>query len=136
MTDDTIDIKLTETNFLTRWHCHVCGGHTEKVPVLAEGELLLPTGHSHGEGYDCYTVRVCEQCLQAGEIDARLERTARQIEANADFTRALIGKLRVPSYAEWNAAVEAHWAAIEREYRESEQLPVLRVVNHDDSVPF
>ncbi len=136
MTDDTIDIELTPSNFLTRWYCHVCGGHTEKVPVLAEGELLLPTGHSHGEGYDCYTVRVCEQCLQADEIDARLELTARQIEANVDFTRALIGKLRVPSYAEWKAAEEAEDAAILREYVESEQLPVLRVVNNDDSIPF
>jgi hypothetical protein len=26
---NVIEIKLVESNFLTRWRCHVCGGHTE-----------------------------------------------------------------------------------------------------------
>ena len=38
---DTIKISLTSTNCLTRWMCHVCGGMTEKDPVLAEYAELL-----------------------------------------------------------------------------------------------
>ncbi len=105
MTDDVIKISLTPTNFLTRWHCHVCGGRTEKDEMLAEGEQNLPSDGLPGRKYR--TVRVCDQCLKAADglsIDQRLERFARWLEAEADLTRAMIGKLEVPSYAEWEAA--------------------------------
>jgi uncharacterized membrane protein YgcG len=119
MTTDLIEIKLTRTNFLTRHHCHVCCGCTEKVAILAEGELVQPTGHSHGEGEDTFIIRVCERCLEEGQekIDTKLELHARQLEAGAAQTRALIGRLRIPSYADWQAAEEADDARVEREYR-------------------
>jgi hypothetical protein len=85
-TGEHIEIKLTITRMLTRWPCHVCGGCTEKVSVLAESECGL---------------RVCEQCLEAGDIDARLEAYAASLERCAAETRALIGRLRVPSFAEY-----------------------------------
>ena len=52
---DTIKISLTSTNCLTRWRCHVCGGMTEKDPVLAEGRQDLPNNEYR-------IVRVCDQC--------------------------------------------------------------------------
>ena len=85
-----ITVKLVETNFLTRWPCHVCGSCTEKVAILAEAENGL---------------RVCESCLRAGDIDARLERHAAALEAEAAEVRKLIGRLVVPTYAEWQGAV-------------------------------
>ncbi len=87
MTDSSpIEIKLVTTNVLTRWPCDVCGGHTEKVEVLAESHDGL---------------RVCERCLKAGNIDERLEKFAAGLERCAANTRALIGRLRVPSFAEY-----------------------------------
>ncbi len=91
-TTGPIKIELVRTNFFTRWPCHVCGGCTEKVAVLAEG----PEG-----------LRVCESCLQAGDIDARLEAQAAALDAGARMTRSLIGRLQVPSFAEWSEAENA-----------------------------
>ncbi len=94
---DTIKISLTTTNFLTRWACHVCGGRTEKDPVLAEGKKDLPNNEYR-------VVRVCDQCLKGAEgrsIDQRLELYARGLEAEAKLTRAMIGRLQVPSYEAW-----------------------------------
>lgn len=111
MTTDVIQISLTETNFLTRWHCHVCGGRTEKDPILAEGSQAVGERHYR-------TVRVCDQCLKAadGSIDQRLELHARQLEAEAALTRELIGKLVVPTYAEWEAAIRQHDEELSREH--------------------
>ena len=106
MTNDIIKISLTKANFWTRWHCHICGGRTEKDPVLAEGVQDLGPSDD-GKGCDYRTVRVCDQCLKGAEgvsIDQRLENFARWLDAEAELTRALIGKLQVPSYAEWKAA--------------------------------
>ena len=100
MTGDTIKISLTETNFLTRWACHVCGGWTEKDPVLAEGKKDLPNNEYR-------VVRVCDQCLKGADglsIDQRLESYARFLDTEAEITRAMIGKLEVPSHAAWEAA--------------------------------
>ncbi len=102
MTSDTIKISLTRTNFLTRWHCHVCGGRTEKDEILAEGEQNLPADGLPGREYRI--VRVCDQCLKGAEgrsIDQRLELYARGLEAEAKLTRAMIGRLQVPSYEAW-----------------------------------
>ena len=97
---DTINIALTSTNCLTRWMCHVCGGMTEKDPVLAEGRQDLPNNEFR-------TVRVCDQCLRGADglsVDQRLENYARFLDTEAEITRALIGRLDVPTFAEWKAA--------------------------------
>ena len=86
-----IEIVLTRTNFLTRRPCSVCLGCTEKVEVLAEG----PGG-----------LRVCERCLQRGDIDAHLEQRALALEEQAKKARALIGRLRVPTYGQWRRAMD------------------------------
>jgi hypothetical protein len=110
--NSTIEIKLVRSTFLTRWPCTVCGGCTEKVLVLAEAPMPdaeLPSGwptnpaaqlmRTRGEA-----IRVCESCLEAGNVDARLAAHADQLEVYADALRALTGRLRVPSYAQWLAA--------------------------------
>jgi hypothetical protein len=98
-TDRDILVELTETNVLTRWPCHVCGGRTAKVDVLAE----VLSGPYKG-------LRVCERCLKAGDIDTRLARQADELEEwvkeRVKKLRALIGRLQVPSYAEWRAYQE------------------------------
>jgi hypothetical protein len=86
----TIEIKLVRTNVFTRWHCHVCGGHTEKVSVLAEGQ------DQHDR-----TIRVCERCLECGDIDQHLEMQAASLIEEASAIRSLIGQLRVPTFADW-----------------------------------
>ncbi len=71
-----IKINLVYSRFLTRWPCHVCGGCTDKVEVLAEGH--------DGDGD---TIRVCETCLKAGNINARLEQHAKDLEVYATSRR-------------------------------------------------
>jgi hypothetical protein len=88
---DTIEINFVSTNVLTRWHCHVCDGHTEKVEILCEGV----------DPRDDAGVRVCERCLQEGNLDQRLEETARRFEAYAARARGMIGRLKAPTYSAW-----------------------------------
>lgn len=101
MTTEMIPVSFQRTNFFTRWPCHVCGGCTEKDSVLCEGEQRLPDGSMR-------VVRVCPSCLKdAQAIDQTLERTAAVLEAEAAATRALIGRLKVPTFAAWEAAEKA-----------------------------
>lgn len=106
---ETITIDLVEANFHTRWPCTVCGDHTEKVAILAEG-----TEHFFDD--TSMTIRICETCLGEQEsfgIDACLDLRARRLEAEAERLRNLIGRLKVPTFAEWckaerEASVRAH----------------------------
>jgi len=93
--DGKIRMQFCRTNVFTRWPCDVCGGQTEKVEVLCEGKMA--------SGAD---IRVCEFCLEAGNINERLERHASLLEGDTRFVRGLIGRLLVPSYASWVAANE------------------------------
>jgi hypothetical protein len=101
-----IEMKLVESGFLTRYPCHVCGGCTEKEPILCEAEI------------DGVTLRVCETCLKAGqeEIDNRLKKHIQKLKDYADDLTRLIGQLKVPTYAEYEAAAEAHAKAFEEQY--------------------
>ena len=67
--DRAIIIKFERTNIFTRWPCHVCGGYTDKDAVLCE---------SNGANDD--SIRVCPECLRAGNIDERLEQRAQMYE--------------------------------------------------------
>ncbi len=104
-TTEPISIELVETSFFTRYPCTVCGGCTEKVAILAEGTLRL------SDDGESMTVRVCESCLEGGDglgIDARLDSHARALEGEATLTRSLIGRLKVPTFAEWCKAERVH----------------------------
>ncbi len=88
---DRIVVSLVETNFLTRWLCHVCGGCTQKVSILAE----VTEGEYEG-------LRVCESCLQTRDFDAKLIASAEKCEQQAAELRELVGRLEIPTYAEWH----------------------------------
>jgi ribosome-binding protein aMBF1 (putative translation factor) len=89
---EEIRTRFKSVRLHNHWPCTVCGGQTSGVNVLNES----PDG----------TVRVCEHCLQAGHIDERLAIHAQQLEEQAQKTRSLIGRLKVPTYEEWIAEEE------------------------------
>jgi len=127
MVDDKIRFTFVRTNVYTRWECHVCGGATEKVGVLCEV----------AEG-GCKGMRVCEQCLEAGQdkIDERLQAQIAVLEDRVTDLRNLVGCLVVPTFAEWQAAM----ADDEAEWRKSYvaaggEIPVSEV-GSDEEVPF
>lgn len=91
-----IELKFERTDVFTRWPCTVCGGCTEKVEILVEAKDTINGGD----------LRVCEQCLKRGDIDGELGRHADRAEAYAQELRRLIGHLKVPTYAEWEAECE------------------------------
>lgn len=106
-----IEIKLEKTSVFSGWPCTVCGGWTERDNIQIQCE---------GGG-----VRVCPECLRAGNIDVRLEAQAAElaaqaagleddlaelrlaVERDALFLRSLVGQLIVPTYEQWEAAEEA-----------------------------
>lgn len=94
----TINAELMAAPWQTRHACHACGGQTEKVLALCE----VPKSHSTHAGF-----RVCETCLKAGDIDARLSRHADALLDLAAELRGLVGRLRVPTYAEWLRAEQS-----------------------------
>jgi hypothetical protein len=113
---EPILIKFVRTSCFTRWHCDVCGGDTEKDAVLCEGKFTLPNGRVDD-------VLVCPQCLDR-DIDARLKETARQLESHAAWTRLLIGRLRVPTYAQWEQEMDRTQALWEETIRTSDYTPL------------
>jgi|SRR5208282_2117820 len=97
-TNELIELRLEQTNFFTRWPCTFCGGSTEKVATLCEGET------PDGQG-----LRACEFCLETGQeaLDARMQKTAEEAEAHAVFLRSLVGRVKIPTFAAWQAAEKA-----------------------------
>ena len=87
---DRVIVSLIETNVLIRWPCHVCGGHTDKVSILAE----VTDGPYAG-------FRVCESCIQTRDFDAKLHMRAEKLGHQASDLRDLIDSLEVPTFAEW-----------------------------------
>lgn len=87
---DKIVVSLVASNFLTRWPCHVCGGHTDKVSILAE----VTDGPYAG-------FRVCETCLKTRDFDKKLIEHAKRLEEQSAELRKLVGCLEVPTLAEW-----------------------------------
>ncbi len=85
--DKPIKVELVDSHFFTRWPCTVCGGSTGKVEILAEAQ-------SDG-------IRVCETCLESGEIDARLQAHAAQLLEHANWLQSLVDRIEVPVFAEW-----------------------------------
>lgn len=91
-----IKAKLVPTHTLIRLLCTVCGSFAERAHIVAEAQVPCEGGNN--------TVRVCDDCLKSGDIDAILARHADRMESGVRFLRCLIGKLRVPTHAEWEAA--------------------------------
>jgi hypothetical protein len=83
------------TNPLTGRLCHVCGC-TEEVPVAAEAT----------DENGAVILRVCASCLKDGDLDARLATRAAEHEAEAARVRALIGRVKIPCYSDYEAMTE------------------------------
>jgi hypothetical protein len=120
---EEILVELTSTNVLTRWPCHVCGGCTEKVEVLAE----VASGPHKG-------LRVCKVCIEAGDIDAKLQQQAEALEGQAASVRALIGRLKVPTWTEYNAYADRAHVASWASRRDDASASVFKRVMADDAL--
>ena len=100
--NEPISVELTRTAGYFRLPCTVCGGWTEKNLVAAEAREAW--------------LRVCESCLEAGDIDTRLQRHADALERQAVQLRSLVGHLRVPTFADWQAAVDEEESLVAKEH--------------------
>jgi hypothetical protein len=92
-----IIMQLVRTNVFTRWPCHICGGETEKVATLCEGDA------------DGTPLRCCEVCVRGGQgqLDERIRSNIASLEQHIEFLRAIVGRVSIPTYAEWEVAEEA-----------------------------
>lgn len=97
MNEEKIIFELVETNFLTRWPCHICGGCTEKEPILCE----VKSGEYKG-------TRVCESCLKCGHFDDHIRAQIESLEKYAESLKSMIGRIQAPTYEQWEAAMEAY----------------------------
>ena len=103
-------INLVRTSYHRR-PCTVCGGWTEKNRITAENPRDVSP-----------RIRVCETCLEAGDIDDRLADHAEALETLAIETRALVGLLKVPTFAEWRAANEKAEALVGEEWERERHI--------------
>jgi len=91
-----IIMQLTRTNVFTRWPCHICGAETEKVAMLCEGDA------------DGTLLRCCEVCIRGGQgqLDGRIRNNIASLEQHVEFLRSIVGRVSIPTYAEWQVAEE------------------------------
>ena len=127
-TTNPFTINLVETSYHRR-QCSVCGGWTGKNLIVAEN----PRDASP-------RIRVCETCLEAGDFDDRLADHAEALEALAIETRALMGLLKVPTFAEWKTANEEAEADYKKSYYDdlppTSDLPAPVPPDVGDELPF
>jgi hypothetical protein len=99
-----------------KWTCSLCGGSQADGPwAIVEAEV------------EDLSVIVCGDCIewngeQPGCIDDGLEQAAAKAEHQAGLLRSLVGRLRVPTYAQWRAAdqaAEKAWKDGEKQKREA-----------------
>jgi hypothetical protein len=110
MMTDEVKLELVETDFDRRlprraarqaWTCIVCKRAPKRRTVVAVAE---PTS------FGMYGVCVCGDCLKdASNIDMLLDAQAMVLEHRAKGLRGLIGRLDLPSYADWMAQVDKVW---------------------------
>jgi transcription elongation factor Elf1 len=107
---NAVQAVLRDSPFQRRWHCHLCGGQTEKVAVLCE----VPEGEFKG-------FRVCERCIaqhdgDSASIDVALRNRAAEIIRDAarevQTLFDLVGRLEVVDLQAWQAACDAHEQAL------------------------
>jgi hypothetical protein len=92
---EKIDVKLVDG--AQRWNCTVCGDNTGKFSIRGSGVDL---------NYDTRIKTefcVCEECIEAGDIDSRLKQRATDLVSEAAWVRGLIGRLIVPTFADLQA---------------------------------
>ena len=95
MTKAPIFVELIENCDMTRHRCSVCLGWTKKWSyALARAQCE--------EG----NVLVCETCLESAAIDENLARSAELLVNHGLSQLRLIGRLKVPSFADWKRRCE------------------------------
>ena len=110
-----VDVKLTD-QILWGQSCTLCGARIEKQQVW---DNVLPQGHdSDCEGRE---VTVCPSCLASKDINARIEQNAARFDRQAAdslkraaWLRSLTGRLNLPAYANYQAAVDESADALEQ----------------------
>ena len=108
MEETKVKLELVETNFFTRWNCHVCGGNTEKVAILVE----VLEGEWKG-------FRVCETCVKERDFDRKLIMHAEELEGFASNLRSLVGRLEVPTLEQYDARCREYDEEWERDFQKS-----------------
>jgi len=80
-----------------RQRCTLCGSMTEKCEVQA-------TAHVTADFGPCI-IRVCPECIKAGPdmIEWRIRKAIASHESWIAFLQSLIGRVELPTFAEWQA---------------------------------
>ena len=125
MMNDKIELKATKLpDEISAICCVVCDR-------VSERPLMAATGEAEGED-----IVICPRCLSEGDIDAKLEHLAAELDKRARWLRALVGRLEVPSPAvlkEFARPEDIEQAALFWELSdlldESEPLPLNRAAH-------
>lgn len=83
--------------------CDTCAGHITDVSTVAQGQTD-----------DGRLITICDRCLLDNDngaggpdgFDTVLRNEIAKLESQAQFLRSLIGRLEVPTYADW---FKAEW---------------------------
>ena len=114
--------RLKQTNFFTRWECHICGGATEKVSTLCEAD----------DG-----MRICESCLKTRDFDEQLESRAMRLMEMAEVLRGLIGKIDAPPFEAYQKAEEEYERRWEKENPDAKKwLEAIEAQASTEGIPF
>jgi hypothetical protein len=121
MMNDRIELKATKLpDEISAIRCVVCAR-------VSERPLMAATGEAEGED-----IVICPRCLSEGDIDAKLEHLAAELDKRARWLRALVGRLEVPSRAvlkefarpEDIEQAALFWDSLSDLLKESELLPI------------
>lgn len=128
MNEEKIVFELVETNFLTRWPCNICGGCTEKDPILCE----VKSGEYKG-------MRICTSCLTCGNYDDNIRAQIDDHERYIKLLKSMLGRIEAPTYDQWWDATneyEQRWREEHAdEIREVEEMVATRAVDGEEC-PF
>jgi hypothetical protein len=110
-----INIELTHHELWGN-SCTLCGNRIERQVVC--DDVLAQGYDSEREGHE---VTVCASCLASEDVGARIEQHAAAIEQRAAdmlkraaWVRSLTGRLNLPAYADYRAALDEIGADLQR----------------------
>jgi hypothetical protein len=109
MDDATIKAKIRRVDPAgpwTKWTCSLCGGSQADGPWVVVEAVV-----------EDLSVFVCGDCIEWNSehpacIDDGLEEAAARADRHAELFRSLVGRLQIPTYAQWriaDSAAERAW---------------------------
>lgn len=131
MTSDRgVSLKEAAAEVMERAYLKASGdgrlpANARQIMYAARPHIQKATGRELG-------IIVCERCLQAGDIDARIKWNIDGLTRYAAKLQTLVGRLKVPTFAEWEAAEQA----IGLRENPNEPIPEGIQGSHDSLVPF